>query len=135
MYGRAALGSIALVTGIGVYALAQETQPFPGPGTGIVKVAGTIDVGNTPIVLATQYEEWKVAISNMPDVRVVNTPSVSIAPPTFLRKGGRYEITWPTGERQTIQVVESAPGGWVRIDASRQRWINLASARAVDEAS
>ena len=132
---RAALvGSAALLLTVGAFLYAQETKPIPGFGTGIVKVEGTVDIGNTPLVLAHQSGEWKVVLATPPDVRVVNALSVSIPAPGFLKKDGRYEITWSTGEKQVIRAVEVAPGGWLRVEAGdRQRWVNLASARSVDE--
>jgi hypothetical protein len=130
----AAIGAAALIIGVGVIALAQETQQLPGFGTGIVKVAGTVDIGNTPLVIAHQAGEWKMVVTNPVDVRVANTPTVSVASPDFVRKGSRYEITWSTGDRQQISVVELGPGAWMKVDAgAKQRWVNLSSARAIDE--
>lgn len=130
----AAIGAAALIIGVGVIALAQETQQFPGFGTGIVKVAGTVDIGNMPLVLAHQAGEWKMTVTNPVDVRVANSPSVSLASPDFVRKGSRYEVTWSTGDRQQISVTELGPGGWVKVDAaSKQRWVNLSSARTIEE--
>lgn len=132
---RVALGSaaLALTTVLGVYLYGQETQKVPSFGTGIVTVAGTVDIGNTPLVLAHQAGEWKVVLAAPPDVRVVNVPNVSVPPPAFLRSGARYEITWTTGDRQVVRVLEAAPGGWVKVEAAeRERWINIASARSVD---
>lgn len=134
MRTRVALGAAALATILGVLAYAQETQKVPGFGTGIIKVEGTVDVGNMPLVLAHQSGEWKVTIANAPDVRVVSTPDVSVAAPAFLKKDSRYEITWSTGDREPLRVVQIAPGGWVRVDSGkRERWVNLASARSVEE--
>lgn len=133
---RAAIIPAALVlVALGAALYAQETKPVPGFGTGIVKVEGTVDIGNTPLVLAHQAGEWKVVLAAPPDVRVVNMPNVSIPAPEFLKKGARYEITWSTGESQVIRVLEVAHGGWLRAEAgNRQRWLNLASARSVEEA-
>lgn len=132
---RAAIipAALALIA-VGAVLYAQETKPVPGFGSGIVRVEGTVDIGNAPVVLAHQVGEWKVVLAAPPDVRVVNVPNVSIPGPEFVKKGGRYEITWSTGERQVIRALEIAPGGWLRAEAGdRQRWVNLASARAVDE--
>jgi hypothetical protein len=113
-----------------VFASAQEGQRLPGPGSGIIKT----EIVNTPEVEARQHGEWAVSIANVPDVRVVHVPAVSVAPPEFMRKGGRYEVTWPGGERQQIVVAQVAAGGWIKIDAdARERWVNLSAARAVDE--
>lgn len=132
---RVALGAAALVTTLGVFVYAQEVQKVPGFGTGTVTVAGTVDIGNTPIVLAHQAGEWKVVIATPPDVRVVNAPSVSVPAPAFLKSGSRYEITWSTGDRQVVRVIEVAPGGWLRVESTAERWINIASARSVEAAS
>lgn len=131
---RTAIGGAALVLSVGAIVLAQDTQKIPGFGTGIVKVEGTVDIGNTPLVLAHQAGEWKVVVTNPLDVQVSNAPTVWLASPGFLRKGGRYDIIWANGDRQQISVAETAPGGWIKVDAgARQRWVNLSSARSIDE--
>jgi hypothetical protein len=132
---RVALGAAALVSTLGAFLYAQEVQKVPGFGTGVVTVAGTVDIGNTPLVLAHQAGEWKVVLAAPPDVRVVNAPSVSVPTPAFLRSGSRYEITWSTGDRQVVRVIEVAPGGWLRVESPAERWINIASARSVEAAS
>jgi hypothetical protein len=128
---RVALGSAALVITLGAFLYGQEAQKVPGFGTGVVTVAGTVDIGNTPLVLAHQAGEWKVVLAAPPDVRVVNAPSVSVPTPAFLKSGGRYEITWSTGDRQVIRVIEVASDGWLKVEAAAERWINIASARSV----
>ena len=55
-----------------------------------------------------------MSLANVADVRVVNTPTVVPALLTFLKVGGRYEITWPAGERETIAVAQLGSGAWVR---------------------
>lgn len=132
---RVALGAAALVSTLGAFLYAQEVQKVPGFGTGVVTVAGTVDIGNTPLVLAHQAGEWKVVLAAPPDVRVVNAPTVSVPTPAFLRSGSRYEITWSTGDRQVVRVIEVAPGGWLKVESPAERWINIASARSVDAAS
>jgi hypothetical protein len=117
--------------------LRAQGQPFPGPGTGIMNVAGTVNVGNRPGVTAAQEGEWKVAVANAPDVRVSNVPTVLLAPLPFIKPGTRYVITWPNAEVETITVVEMWGGAWVRTAASPNRpgqWVNLTVARAVGEA-
>jgi hypothetical protein len=130
-------GSLAVVAAVCVTAFAQEGQRFPGPGSGIIKVDGTVDVRNTPTVHAAQAGEWKVQIANTPGVTVSNTPTVTLAALGFLRVGGRYEVTWPTGERQVVVVSQLGSGGWVRVDGGRapkgQRWINAGAARSIEE--
>jgi hypothetical protein len=139
---RVALGAAALTTILGVLVFAQETQKVPGFGSGIMKIQGTVDIANTPIVLSHQSGDWKmivasmpdVRVASMPDVRVASMPNVSMAAPEFVTKGGRYQITWSTGERQVIRVAHVASGGWIRVDSAgeRERWVNLATARSVD---
>lgn len=132
---RVALGAAALVSTLGAFLYAQEVQRVPGFGTGVVTIAGTVDIGNTPLVLAHQAGEWKVVLAAPADVRVVNAPSVSVPTPAFLRSGSRYEITWSTGDRQVVRVIEVASGGWLKVESPAERWINIASARSVEAAS
>jgi hypothetical protein len=131
---RLVVGTMVLGVGIGAFLFAQEPQPLPGQTSGIVRVAGSVEVANSPTVLSQQLGEWKVGIANVPDVRVVNTPTVSVATPDFLRKGSRWRITWANGEGQVVEVVQTTGGGWVRVAAgARQRWINLATVRSVED--
>ena len=129
----AVVGTTALfVAGPGV-ATGRQTQRMPGPGSGVVPVSGTVEIGNTPMVKAAQQGDWKVTVGNQADVRITNTPLVTIAAPDFLKKSGRYSVTWASGEQETI-VVTQAGTGWVRTERDgRVRWMNLASARAVEE--
>ena len=116
-----ALG-IALMLWIGVSAQ-QEMLPKPGPGSGITRVSGEVNISNIP----------EVKISNIPEVRVLELPPLSIASPPFARKGGTYTITWSDGGTENVIVAEVGPDGWVRAEAARHRWINLRTARAVEE--
>ena len=126
----ASVFTLAVLLCIGI--AAQQTQPFPGPGTGVVPVTGTVNIANTPSVTASQAGEWKVAVSNAPDVRVVNP--VVVAPPDFLKKGARYGITWPTGNSETLVVAQVGPLGWIRAEETgRVRWVNVATARSIEE--
>ncbi|HXW04180.1 MAG TPA: hypothetical protein VD833_03030 [Vicinamibacterales bacterium] len=135
MYTRPAAAALTLAAGIGVGLLAQETQRFPGPTTGIVRVAGSVDVGNTPTVLARQSGEWKIGLAGPPDVRVTNVPTVSIATPDFLRAGSRWRLTWAGGNSEVVEIVRTSPGGWVQVGAGgRVRWINLATVQSADGA-
>lgn len=132
MRTRVGLGAVILAAGLGGFLYAQETRPVPGFGTGVVKIEGTVDIGNAPVVLAHQSGEWKVALISPADVRVVNAPSVTVAAPSFLTKDGRYDVVWSTGDRQTVRVAEIAAGGWIRVESpDGEQWINLASARSV----
>ena|SRR5918999_1759173 len=105
----------------------QEMSPRPGPGSGITNVTGSVNIANAPNVRAAQDGEWRVAIGNTPTVRVTELP-----PLTFLRTGGRYEVTWADGTIDTVTVVSLASNGWIEVDRSR-RWINLSSARSIAE--
>lgn len=127
--GTAAV-AVALVAWVGLSAQ-QQMQPRPGPGTGVMDVR----VVNHPDVRAVQGSEWLVSVGNTPDVRIANVPTVAVAGPAFLRSGGRYAITWATGEEETITVGELGAGGWIRVQRTGgSRWVNLASARSVEEA-
>jgi hypothetical protein len=120
-----------LVAGLACVAIvvsAQQGQPRPGPGSGIVTVDGAVKVANAPPT--TKDGEWGVAIANTPSVNVANTPSVNLAPPPFVTVGKRYQIVWPSGETEQITVGATAGGTWVRV-AGPEAWINLAQARKV----
>jgi hypothetical protein len=111
-----------------------QVQSVPGPGSGIVTVQGEVDVRRLPPIDAGQRGDWKVSLANVPDVRVVNTPTVTAAPLAFLKAGGRYAVTWPAGDTQRIGVAELGSGGWVRAAGQgRQLWLNLATAKAIQE--
>ena len=107
----------------------QVTQP--SPGSGIVTIAGTVHVANTPSVKSEQLGEWKVAVANAPEVHVANTPAVSLVPPDFLRVRGIYDVIWSDGSREVLIVEEVRRGGWVRVTADRERWVNVTAARSV----
>lgn len=110
----------------------QEVRSTPGPGSGRM----TVDVATIPIVQVAPAGDWRMAVANVPDVRVVNTPTVASAAADFLRSGARYEITWSGGERETITVSEALPGGWLRVEGGdRRRWLNVAAARSLEELS
>ena len=93
----------------------QEMLPKPGPGSGITRVTGEVNISNTP------------------NVRVLELPPLSIASPPFARKGGSYTITWGDGGTENIIVADVGPDGWVRVEAGRRRWLNLRMARAIEE--
>lgn len=125
--------AIAAVCLVGVvWAAAAAAQlPQANAGSGVVTVAGTVEVGNTPSVRAEQSGDWRITVANTPDVRVSSIPAVSVAPPEFLKAGVSYEVTWADGTREGFTVAEVRPGGWVRVAAERERWVNLAAARSV----
>ena len=110
--------------------VAQLVYPMPGPGSGVVTVAGSVNVANTPSVNAAQMGDWKVTLAN--------TPAVLLTPPEFLRPRSRYDIAWAGGQRETITVLQIGSGGWgswarVQTSTGRTRWINVAAAASVEE--
>lgn len=118
----------AAVLWVAVSAQQQEMKPRPGPGSGITTVVGEVAITNAPTVQAAQAGEWRVSVQNVPGVRVTEFPS-----PGFLRTGVRYEITWPDGATDTVQVEKSAGNGWIEVDRGRA-WVNVSSARSIREA-
>jgi len=103
-------------------------KPKPGPGSGITNVTGDVRITNAPAVRASQDGEWRVAVENVPGVRITEVPS-----PGFLRSGYRYEITWPDGSNETVAVDSIAGNGWIEVERGR-RWVNVSSARSIREA-
>lgn len=117
-----------------VHRTAGQVQPVPGPGTGVVTVQGEVDIRRMPLVEAAQRGDWKVSLASAADTRVLAMPAVTQARPPFVRSGGRYAITWSGGEQETIVVGQVADGAWVRTTVNnRERWLNLALARAIEE--
>jgi hypothetical protein len=77
-----------------------------------------------------------VSVAGTAPVSVTNTPAVTLALPFTPKSGARYEVTWPTGERENIVVAQATAGAWVRVERSAtagERWVNLAGARAIAE--
>lgn len=136
MRGQVLMGALAsaglLWAGVSAQ---QETRKTPGFGSGIVKVIGTVDIGNEPIVRAVQSGQWRVQVANTAAVRVANTPTVRLASPEFITSNGRYMIVWVTGEREEVRVTEIGTDGWVTVSqpGGGRRWLNLASARSVEQ--
>jgi hypothetical protein len=120
--------SLAAAATLAAGSSAQVTQPRPGPGSGVVTVSGTVDIGRMPVatVNAAQQGEWRVTIASM--------PQVVVAPVAFVKAGGRYVITWPNGETQAIRIAQVGPGGWVKVADTRERWLNLTTAREIEVA-
>jgi hypothetical protein len=119
---------MATIASFGVVAWAQQGQPRPGPGSGVVSVQGVVNVGNTPSV--RQDGEWRIAVANTPAVTIANSPVVSVSPPPFVRVGARYQIVWSSGETEQVAAASVGPDTWVRV-AGPERWINLAQARSI----
>jgi hypothetical protein len=123
----------ALVAIVWARSPSGQVQSVPGPGSGIVTVTGRVAIDDV-VRVTPATNDWRVVVANMPDVRVANTPAVTLAPLPFIRVGARYEITWGPNERESIRVAQAGNGGWVRAESdSRTRWINLSIARAVEE--
>jgi len=123
-----AIAVVLSMMSVGV--LTQVVQPVPGPGSGIVTVAGSVSVANTPSVHAAQAGDWKVTLAN--------TPAVMLTPPEFLRQRGHYDVVWSNGQREMITVLQIGSGGWggwvkVQTSDARVRWINIAAAVSVEE--
>src|SRR4029453_17483088 len=112
---------IVVLTCAAVAVWGQQGQPRPGPGSGIVTVAGTVNLGNSPAV--KQEGDWKVSIANAPSVKVENTPSVSLAPLPFIKAGQRYQVIWSAGDTEQIAVAAAGTGAWVRVSGP-ERWVN-----------
>jgi hypothetical protein len=118
------------VATVAAFTAGQQTKERPGFGSGVVQVEGSVDVAaiKTPVhvhgtVNAAQAGSWNVAVSN--------SPAVSIAPPEFLKAGGRYNVIWSTGDSETVTIASLGTGGWVRLSGSGERWVNLTTARSV----
>jgi hypothetical protein len=122
------LGLVVALLGVGITLAAQQAvRPVPGPGTGIVTVTGSVDIDRLPPVEALQRGDWKVAVANAPTVHVAATE--------FLKPGTVYAITWSDGVQETLAIDQVLPGGWARTAGSQgpRRWVNLATARSVQE--
>ena len=120
--------AVTAVLWVAVAAQQQEMKERPGPGSGITHVTGAVSITNTPTVMATQEGEWRVAVNNVPSVRITDMPS-----PGFLRAGYRYEITWGDGSIDTVLVESLAGNGWIEVERGR-RWVNVNAARSIREA-
>jgi hypothetical protein len=125
-----------LVTAIGAAVLLwagvsaqQEVLPKPGPGSGITRITGAVEVSNAPSVHAVQQGGWEVAINNTPTVRIVETVG-----PSFLKQGRKYEITWDDGKAEVVTVAGSGRDGWIEVSGPPRRWINLTSLRTIQDA-
>jgi len=129
---------VVAVSLMAVAVLAQQVQPVPGPGSGVVTVAGAVNVANTPSVNVANAPSVNAAQAGAWKVTLANTPAVVLTPPEFLRPHGRYDVVWASGQRESITVVQVGSGGWggwakVQTTNGRTRWINVAGAAAVEE--
>lgn len=101
----------------------QEMLPRPGPGSGVTPIRGTVSIETLPDLEVKQRGDWRVGITDL--------PAIQIAPAPFLRRGGRYEITWPNGDQETVTVRATGADGWVQVGQKDGPWLNLRNARAV----
>jgi hypothetical protein len=118
---------VAAILWVGVTAQ-QEVLPKPGPGSGITRVVGQVEITNVPQVQAAQRGDWQVAIGNTPSVRVTGVDG-----PGFIVQGQAYQITWADGQVETVVPSGPARDGWFPVDDMR-RWINVNSARSIARA-
>lgn len=128
MGGRSVIALLVVAAGLlSVRALdGRQVRPDPGPTTGVVTIAGKVDIGTLPTVVVSQGSDWRA------DVRVQEQPPVAAASLPFLRTGGRYEIVWDSvTPPETVVVSKRGPGGWVEVSGDRSRWINLDTARQI----
>jgi hypothetical protein len=127
------MGALILVVALALVRSSNgQVQSVPGPGTGVVFVSGKVDVEN--VVRAAQAGDWKMSVANVADVRVTNTPVVTLSALPFVSEGARYEIVWAQGDRESIRVMSTGTHGWVRVESTgRRRWVNLSTARAIEE--
>lgn len=130
---RRRIVGVILLAGVGLTTIsAQQGQSVPGFGSGEVTVKGVVGISNT--VPVTQSGSWKVAVDGSPEVRVANQPIVWIAPPSFIKAGGRLAITWNAGDTENVTVSAVGGGGWIQVNTSNTpiRWINVTLARAIE---
>lgn len=114
-----AMLSVAMMAWV-VNSSGQAVRPVPGPGSGIVTVEGTVNVGNAPTVHAVQSGAWNVTVT-------------TVTNPDFLQLKRRYSVTWADRTTETVTVVQLGSNGWVRVESPRRRWINLGQALSVEE--
>jgi hypothetical protein len=113
----------------------QDVRSTPGLGTGIVRVAGAVEVANTPSVEALQAGAWTVSLAQPAEVRLSGTTRVAFSLPGFIQTDRRYTVTWPSGQRETVSIDRLGAEGWLRTTVDgRQRWINVAMAQSIEEA-
>lgn len=107
------------------------TQPFPGPGSGVVdvNVVNDLRVIQQGEWRAVQLGEWRVAQQGDWRVGVQgNVTTVPMALP-FFKVGSRYTFQWAEHWFETGTVREMHASGWVRLDS---RWVNPANAIAIE---
>ena len=108
-----AAGAFAAVALTWVAVSGQAARERPSLGSGIADVRGT------------------VAVSRLPELKISELPPVALAPYEFVRTRGVYHVVWPDGQNEDVTAIEMGPAGWVRV--SSRRWINLGSARSIEE--
>jgi hypothetical protein len=118
--------AIAVAAVLWVRPSVGQVQPMPGPGSGIVTVKGTVNLGDVPPVNVTQLGEWKVAVTS--------APAAVIAPLPFIKMGGRYQVVWNASEQEVVRITQLGTAGWFRVEtAQKTLWLNLNTARSVEE--
>jgi hypothetical protein len=124
--------AIVLLAGLGwaTVSARQAAQSVPGIGSGEINVRGVVGVANT--VSVAQAGPRKVALDGTQDVKIENQPIVWIAPPTFIKAGGRYLITWNGGATETVTVSSVAGAGWIQISTTPPRWVNVTLAQGIE---
>ena len=111
---------------------AQGVRPVPGPGTGMIMIEGTVNVGNTPSVNVANMPPVNAVQSGDWRISVVSVPAINVAAPEFLQARRSYTITWPDKSTATILVDQVGPNGWVR---AGRKWFNLAQASSIEDAA
>lgn len=107
----------------------QEVQSRPGFGSGVMDVR----VVNHPAVTASQNGAWEVGLSRPADVRIINSPNVTIARPAFIQLHTKYRVTWSASDSEVVTITSTGGGGWVQVSTSgADRWINLDQARSIE---
>ncbi|MDE3153656.1 MAG: hypothetical protein KGN76_01050 [Acidobacteriota bacterium] len=120
---------------------AQESQPPPAaqtaPSANPIYVPGpaAVTVLNQPTVNAKQQGEWTVRLDQAP---VLEVAPVQVAPPAFVRPGGKYAFTWAPGAKAEVHTVLAVgQGGWMLVSGQADRpgsvWVNTARAIRIEQ--
>ncbi|HEX5473503.1 MAG TPA: hypothetical protein VFX12_02480 [Vicinamibacterales bacterium] len=112
----------------------RQSNQFPKPtlDTGPVQIVGhvTVDRSSEAVnVTPAEGSQWTA--------RIASQPPVAYATPSFVKKGGTYDLETIDGGRRTIRVLDVREDGWVLAtapDGSGRFWCNLAQVPIVSEA-